>query len=268
MPSLAERQRQFGQAILDARLPVPAGLAGPCGSVRAERFAVYRNNVAVGLIEALRCAFPVVERLVGREFFAVMARAHALQSPPSSPVLLEYGSGFPDFIAHFEPAAALPCLGDVARLEWYWLESFHAAEAAPLAMQDLHGIAGERLPTLKLRFHPAARILGSVHPVFSIWQLHQQQDEPYLAGLDVSGEAVLVVRPHAIVEAMKLSSGALVFLNAIHADGTIGEAAMAALEMEPGLDLAVLFPFLFRAGTFAGFVDERKSIASGEWSQE
>ena len=39
----------------------------------ARRFAVYRNNVAAGLIRALEARFPVTRRLVGDDFFRAMA---------------------------------------------------------------------------------------------------------------------------------------------------------------------------------------------------
>ncbi|MEI9987268.1 MAG: DNA-binding domain-containing protein [Aliidongia sp.] len=178
MPSLAERQAEFVAALLDPTLPAPSGLAGPPGSVRVERFAVYRNNVAVGLIEALRSGFPVVNRLVGEEFFTAMARLHALRCPPSSPVLLAYGGDFPAFIAEFEPAATLPYLADVARFEWLWLEAFHAADADPLAIEDLRRVPVDRLPGLRLCLHPSTRIVELAHPALAIWRAHQDDGEP------------------------------------------------------------------------------------------
>ena len=57
MPQLAERQRDFAAAVLDAALPMPAGLVGPDGEPSLKRFAVYRNNVVAGLTEALKDAF-------------------------------------------------------------------------------------------------------------------------------------------------------------------------------------------------------------------
>src|SRR5579872_1467679 len=101
VPPLAERQRGFAAALLDAALPAPAGLVGPDGEPSAKRFAVYRNNVVVGLIEALKDAYPAVRRIVGEDFFRAMARAYAVREPPASPILLVYGAGFPDFIGGF-----------------------------------------------------------------------------------------------------------------------------------------------------------------------
>ena len=117
---LAERQRGFAAAILDPARPMPDGLVGPDGEPGPKRFAVYRNNVVVGLTETLKDAFPAVHRIVGADFFRAMARAYVMVEPPRSPILLDYGAGFPDFIRQFEPAAVLPYLADVARIERAW----------------------------------------------------------------------------------------------------------------------------------------------------
>jgi hypothetical protein len=255
LTSLADRQHQFGEALLDQARAVPAGLSGPPRAAIDERFAVYRTNVTIGLVEGLRNAFPVVDRLVGDAFFTAMAATHVLQSPPSSPVLLRYGRDFPAFVESFAPAAGLPYLAGVARLEWLWLESYHAAEAAPLTIADLHAVPTERLPLLRLALHPSARPVGFDHPARTIWQAHQTLDDPATLDADIRPEAALIVRPHAMVSVLSLSSGGLAFLLALRAARTIADAAVEALAAEPAVDLPNLINTLFDAGTFCGFAD-------------
>src|SRR5881227_3569566 len=69
---LAERQRDFGAALLDPMGPAPSGLMGPDGQPSTRRFSVYRNNVVAGLIEILKDSFPAVHRIVGTDFFTAM----------------------------------------------------------------------------------------------------------------------------------------------------------------------------------------------------
>jgi hypothetical protein len=264
LQSLAERQGQFAAAILDPDLALPPGLRSPHQCVPDERFAVYRNNVAVGLIEALRCAFPVVNQLVGDEFFGAMARVHALRCSPNSPVLLAYGAEFPAFIADFEPVAALPYLGDVARLEWLWLEAYHAEDAVPLAIADLRQMAIDNLPGLRLVCHPSVRYAQFAHPALTLWRAHQGNTKPAVIKLHATPERLLVVRPHAHVEVIALSSGALAFLEAVERGGTIAAAVSAAVAEEPALAVAEMFSLLFGAGVFAGFgVDRALAEAEG-----
>ena len=95
---LAPFESSFAQALLDPERPVPRGISP------ARRFSVYRNNVVAGLVKALASRFPAVERIVGEEFFAAMARAFVVARPPRSAVLASYGEEFADFIAAFAPA--------------------------------------------------------------------------------------------------------------------------------------------------------------------
>ena len=101
MSELGELQKRFAAALLDRSKPVPEGIR----SRPRRRFAVYRNNVHVSLIEALATRFPVCRALTGDEFFRAMARDFVTARPPRSPVLMTYGDDFGDFIDGFAPAA-------------------------------------------------------------------------------------------------------------------------------------------------------------------
>ena len=58
-----------------------------------------------------------MEKIVGEEFFAAMARAFVTEQPPCTPLLATYGDQLAAFIAAFEPAREIAYLADVARLE-------------------------------------------------------------------------------------------------------------------------------------------------------
>jgi hypothetical protein len=139
----------FVAALLDRARAVPGDLRSPSGSPAGRRFDVYRNNVFVGLIEALERRYPVCRTLVGEEFFRAMARLYVELSPPRSPVLLTYGSDFAEFVETFPPAASLPYLADVVRLENALVAAFHARDAEPLSTEasTVRGSAATRSST-------------------------------------------------------------------------------------------------------------------------
>jgi len=60
-------QDAFAAALLDPDRPTPDNIVASDASERTRRFAVYRNNVVTGLIDALRVRFPATERVVGEE---------------------------------------------------------------------------------------------------------------------------------------------------------------------------------------------------------
>src|SRR3990167_7733275 len=99
-------QTAFANALLDPELPSPGGLSTWNGSDPATRFAVYRNNVTVSLIDALADTFPVVQALVGEEFFRAMARVSVRATPPRSRLMAFYGHDFADFVSAFPPVAS------------------------------------------------------------------------------------------------------------------------------------------------------------------
>ncbi|MFV0386775.1 DNA-binding domain-containing protein [Paracoccus sp. (in: a-proteobacteria)] len=144
----------------------PAGLCPDRPAEAARRFAVYRNNVAHSLGRALAQRYPVIERLVGEEFFAAMARSFIAVHPPRTPVLQEWGAEFARFLRGFPPVATLPYLPDVARLEWVRGLAYHAADARPILPASL---ARRRV----LRLHPSLSLLRLAHPAVSIWQANQ-----------------------------------------------------------------------------------------------
>jgi Putative DNA-binding domain len=250
---LAERQAGFAAAVLDAAAPVPAGLVGPDGRPSARRFAVYRNNVIVGLSESMKITFPAVCRIVGEAFFLSMARAYVVADPPRSPMLLEYGSGFPDFIARFPPAEALPYLADVARIENAWKEAFHAPEAAPLSAAALAAVPQDRLADLRLKLHPSLRIVSSRYPALTIWRMNVDGGVPAAVDLDAGGEDTLIVRPASQVDVRFVPPGGAAFIRMLGEGAPLGEAANAGLAAAETFDLSASLAGLISAGALSGF---------------
>ncbi len=253
MQRLAERQRAFSAALLDPALPVPPGLVGPDGEPSERRFAVYRNNVVAGLMEALKAAFPAVCRIVGDEFFGAMARSYVVFEPPASPILLDYGAGFPDFVAGFEPAATLPYLPDVARIERAWTEAYHAPESLPLQAPDFAVIDADRLAELHLSLHPSLRIVRSRLPALTIWRMNAADGVPGPVDLAAGGEDTLVVRPAAEVEVRSMPPGGAPFVARLADGKSIAEAVTAALTAAPRFDLPGNLAGLIAAGVFVGY---------------
>jgi hypothetical protein len=250
---LAERQRDFALALLDDTRATPRGLVGPDGLPSPRRFAVYRNNVVGGLIETLKENYPAVHRIVGNEFFRAMAGQFATGHPPQCPIMLDYGAGFPEFIAGFEPAATLRYLADVARIERAWNEAYHAADAEPLSANDLLAIDQDRLARVRLALHPSLRVMQSQFPALTIWRMNIAGGEPAAVDLEAGGEDVLIIRPGAEVVVHQLPMGAAALVRTLRAGKPVVAAAIAALETAPYFDLRTILAGLIEAGAFIGW---------------
>lgn len=245
----------FASALLKPDLPVPQAVAGPNGKAARKRFNVYRNNVVVSLIDALAAVFPATQRITGVDFFRTMARFHVRATPPSSPLLFEYGSDFPDFIDSCEYARPMPWLSDVARIERAWLDAFHAADAQPLAPDALASIAAQRLAGIVFMPHPATRIMRSRFPAASIFAANQR-DGPVARVGDIGPEDALVTRPDLDVVVRRLPPGGAVFLLSLLSGETLGEAAAAAFSDSPGFDLSANIAGMIEAGAFTAINQE------------
>lgn len=202
----------------------PAGLTAPDPSEVAQRFKVYRNNVQVSLTRALAAAFPVIEQLVGAEFFAALARAFLAVSPPRDPVLLLWGADFAAFLEKFPPVAHLPYLPDIARLEYARGQASHAADAAPVAPEALNVTTPE---TLCLTLHASVTLFTSPMPAVQIWRAHKADTPrtPITAGPDY---ALIARRPDFTVIVAPLDAGTHTVLCALHQGQTLGAAATHA----------------------------------------
>lgn len=255
-PSVAEcaprtdlGQRAFSGAVLSPGTPPPAGLlasrrSGEAGAV-TRRFAVHRNNVVVGLVDALAARFPVTRRLLGEAFFRAMAREFALAHPPRSPVMLGYGDDLPGFVAAFPPARPVPFAACVARLEAAISRAAHAADAEPVGTEALAALPPERLGGARLTLHPSLETVASRFPVISI---HEREVAGGGPAPDMSlAEAALVLRPHLDVAVARLPPGGHAFVAALARGEPLGAAADAGAA-ETGFDLAPCIAGLFGAG--------------------
>ena len=243
----------FAAALLDPERAAPAGLTGPAGKRAVKRFAAYRNNVVVGLVDALAATFPAVQRIVGERFFRAAARLHALETPPTSPLIAEYGRDFPDFLARFEHARSLPYLPDVARIERAWLDAYHAADADPIDPAALGAVLPERLGGLRFTPHPAMRVVRSRFAAVSAVAYNRSSGE--VPPIDMSAaQDALIVRPALEVSLTALPPGGAAFILALAEGAALGEAAQRASADAPDFDLAANIGGILAAGAFTALV--------------
>lgn len=240
---------EFAAALLDADRDVPQFLSSSTGINDPRRFAVYRNNVTVGLVNAMTANFPSIVRLVGEEFFAAMAREYVREYPPHSRLMFEYGGNFPDFLETFAPVRPYPYLADVARLEICWRQAFHEADSPVISGQDLAALSPEAFPALILRPHPAARILQSAFAAGSIFAANRSDGSQ--PAIDPSlAETILVSRPVHDCEIRILDTGTGTFFCSMLSGKTIESSAGEAFAADPAFDFSAAVAMMIASGTF------------------
>jgi hypothetical protein len=245
--ALARFQDAFAHALLAPGVEPAADVAA---LAMQPAFAVYRNTVMKGCIDALQANYPAVARLVGEEWFRAAAAVYVREALPVDPTLLRYGASFADFLVRFEPAADLPYLPGAARLDRLWTEAHAAADEEALDPAAVARLAPEELARVILHPHAAARWAWFEEaPIYTIWTRNRADSVPD-DNIHWRPEGALLVRPRDTVEWVALDAAGSAFLDACAAGATLAEAAQAALEVQGNADLAHLMSMLLAAGAF------------------
>ncbi|MCH2276409.1 DNA-binding domain-containing protein [Thalassospira sp.] len=240
-------QAEFSRALMAAD---PSARPDGLDPAMAGRFAIYRNNVHRGLGDALIAAYPVVAKLVGEEFFRVMAQGFFRAEQARTGSLALYGAGFAEFIYGFDAAASVPYLSDIARLERVRLEVLHEADEVVLDANSLAAF-GDDLAGCRFVAHSACRLVSSAFPIHAIWvrqQAGSRQAEPIVQ----QAENVLITRPGMTVRQIVLDDGGAVFARCLLEGMTVADGYDAAIARDPQFDVTSAFAQLIAAGAFAG----------------
>jgi hypothetical protein len=246
----AQLQRGFAEALLFDDAAIPAAIRIGSGAASESRLGIYRNNVLASLINALAARYPVTRKLLWPDTFDAVARLYILSEPPRSPVLLEYGKDFPQFIRRIGNGASTEYVADIAELEAARTRAYHAAEATPLAPATFMELPADKLPAMRLKLHPSAALVRSRFPIVSVWEANLDDDDDTLGVWQQ--ESALIARPHLDVEVWRLAPGAYEFFTAITEGQPIGIAIAGAMTHAADFDLAATLSIMVSAGVVTG----------------
>lgn len=246
MSVLARWQQQLIDAIT-APLP-PDPLPEGWNAVGLD---AYRGNARLVRVEALLAAFHLCGQIVGEPFMRGLCRQYVSAVPAASGNLSDDGAQMGDFIAGFAPAAELPYLADVARLDWARHQAAWADAAPVWQPAQLAALPADAWADVRLARHPAASCLQSRWPLAAIEALHQPDADPEQSvDLNAGGGALLVGRPQWLPVSHPLSAGEDTLLHALWQGQTLGQAADTTLSQVPTLALADALATLAQTGAF------------------
>jgi hypothetical protein len=249
VPTLLEVQNAIRKSLVDRDDGEAAALLA--GHVPPDRLDIYRNTFIVGATNALRLSYPAVRRLVGEDFFASVAGIIIAGHPPQAAYLDQYGAELPAFLEQFPPAAQLPYLPDVARLEWAVSQAIHASDREPLALADLAALAPQNQGSVRFVPHPSVGLLQVSYPADTIWRAVLDGDDAALAALDLHPTPIhlLVQRCSNGIEVNRLDESEWRFAVAL----CTGQTLQAALDEATVIDATALIAGHLAAGRFVGF---------------
>ncbi len=188
-----------------------------------ERLKVYHNNVVGSLCESLSATFPVLENLVGEEFFKSMTRAFIFDNPPVNACLHGYGAGFDRFISDYAPAQSLAYLSDMARFELALNHAYYAQNDLPLPPGGLTAIAPEDLGNTILPLRHSVTLFSSPYPITEIRDFCLNADANETPDLEKTHHCrLLIFRPQLDVLILPLQQDELDMLTALKSGQALG----------------------------------------------
>ena len=257
-------------------------LAGFCAEdADLSRLRVYRNGFLRACVEALRANYPSVERLVGEERFPALARPYVETHPPRAASLVEYGESFPRYIDDTRQVHGLDYLVSFAALDRAWTEvhfaeddpeedassdgpfrgaGLRSSRESPSAVRvraasdaGMSRVAdppagvpddAEALMNLCGRLSPRVRLVSLAHRALDVWSRLRHRGLERRAEMPRTPQRVLIWRSGAEILYRDLALPEHAFIAGVAAGRPFGEAAGAALDVDPEFDLVATFASL------------------------
>ncbi len=213
------------------------------------RLAIYRNNLHEGFIKALSLEFPVIERLVGSDYFRQLAREFLKAHPSRAGDLHEVGAPFPEYLRARFKGTEYAYLPEVADLEWAYQQSAIAADAPDFDPAALSNVAPEDYGHLRFALRPACRLVRSRYPILKIWQANQSDaGDEAIIDLGSGAEHVITRRLRDGVELRSIAVALHALLAAFSQGRTLAEGWAEARQFEPEFDLGAALRESIRLG--------------------
>lgn len=162
---------QHDPAMLEHVVSTPAATA-------EQRLEIYAEAYRLRLLETLETDFPGLHGLLGDVQFEQLGRAYIDACASQHASIRWYGGRLSDFLRDRSPYREQPALAELARFEWAQGEVFDAADATPMGIAALQGIAAQDWAELSVQVHPSTRLLNLSWNVPVVWQALDADEAP------------------------------------------------------------------------------------------
>jgi len=115
MSSLRDIQMAFSDAMTGQKVDAVAGELDRTKGSPLRSIALYRRLIRINYLQVLKITYPVLYRLVGEQYFGILARGYFKIHPSTGGDLFPYGSYVPVFLEELNVPSLFV---QVAKLEW------------------------------------------------------------------------------------------------------------------------------------------------------
>lgn len=128
------------------------------GETRDDRLRIYADAYRLRLADVLGQDYPVSKIVLGDARLDALADAYMRAHPSTQPSVRHFGHAFATWLSTRRDVPR--ALHELARFEWLQGEAFDAADADALDFDAIAMLPAESWPGLRLRLHPATRLLA------------------------------------------------------------------------------------------------------------
>jgi len=250
--SLPELQACFAATLFGEAAASPTAWIRTAGIAPELRLGIYRNNLEAGFAKALALEFPVIQRLVGEDYFRQLALRFLARHPSRSGDLHHIGAPFAGFLREQFADTSYRYFADVAALEWAWQECLVAEDDEAIDPQALQAVPPHAYAGLRFALRKAARLLDSAFPIVHIWEANQPgATAAEIIDLASGPEFVLAHRVSGDARITRLSAGEFALLSTLAKAEPLEAALDASLACEEDFDLGAALHRGFELGVFA-----------------
>lgn len=243
-------QEAVATSLLNREQTIPTEFFSGDPDLSTERLRIYRGNLYAVWATALQNTFPVIQQLVGEDFFKQLAILYGQQYPSESGDLSIFGQYFAQFLASEASVLDYPYFSAVAEIEWKLHRAYYSADAEVLDFNTFLSTAGEHVANYVFTCHPSVALLVADVAAVQICLAHQHDE---LGALDFSLNApsfALVNRCQWQVQLTQLSHAELLSLQALCEGESLGVALERAIDCDQAFDVAQALRRWFALGIF------------------
>ena len=208
------------------------------------KLAIFRNTFLSSCADTLERKYPTCVRVLGEEYFRVIARAYVESYTPDSKVLASYGKSMPEFIGTYLKArlddANLDYVSDLAELDSLW-DQVYFAKAEPEVSEETLEQWMSQIDSISLSLNHNVMITSIRWSVLNLWAelRHEALSEKH----EIAPEKIHVLMwrdADGQILHRSLSHAEWTFISALSAGTKVTQAALAASQVGQ-IDISEVF---------------------------
>jgi hypothetical protein len=179
MDALRKLQHEFlGYLLDDSAVSIVECIESTPRRSAQQRMVFYSNAYSLRLKEALGIDYERLHAYLGDELFDSLMQCYIESYPSHHPSLRYFGQHMAELVERLEPFRQWPEVAEIARIEQAFGDSFDAADAECVKINELAQLAPESWATLTLQFHDAVQLLAQRYNSFQIWRALAREETP------------------------------------------------------------------------------------------